>query len=279
MKEIGKLLKEKREKLQLSYSDVYKVTKIQEKYLKAIEDGDTTVFFALVYYKSFVRSYSKFVGFEPEEIISMINLKQEQGILKNEVGKVDTKSNNCKNSNDIKKVLIILGILLAVILVVLIIFFYKKALNIDPEYKNFEAVKSVEDRDTVYDKGEKLSVDQAKDYVVRVEEGKSKKECRQKHEIDTMLVENRQQIENSASPNKQQEIEIIANETVWIRLNKDGRTIYEGNLDKGQRKVWEADKSFTLKVGYAPGLKVFFNGQEIDIVKNAVQDVNTVVLE
>ncbi|MDR2616389.1 MAG: DUF4115 domain-containing protein, partial [Endomicrobium sp.] len=80
------------------------------------------------------------------------------------------------------------------------------------------------------------------------------------------------------SSNKQ-EIEIIAKESVWIRLDKDGKTVYEGILNKGQRKVWDANKKFMLKMGYAPGLKVFFNGQEVDVVKNSVQDVNAIVLE
>jgi cytoskeletal protein RodZ len=244
MKEIGKLLKEKREKLQLSYTDAYRITKIQEKYLKAIEDGDIKVFFAPVYYKSFVRSYSKFLGFEPEEIINMINLKHEQKILKNEAEKVNTKKNNCKNSDDIKKVLIVLGILLTVILIILIMFFNKKVVSIDNESKNFESLKSVEVIQN--EKDEKLPINQA---------------------------------ENSISSNKQQEIEIAANETVWIKLDKDGKTVYEGNLNKGQKKIWRANESFRLKTGYASGIKVFFNGQEIDVAKNAVQDVNTIVLK
>jgi cytoskeletal protein RodZ len=250
MKEIGKLLKEKREKLQLSYTDAHRVTKIQEKYLKAIEDGEIKVFFAPVYYKSFVRSYSKFLGFEPEEIISMINLKHEQKILKNEAERANTKKNNCKNSDDIKKVLIVFGILLTLILIVLIMFFNKKVVNIDNESKNFESVMSVGSVEPIQnEKDEKLPVNLAEDSI-------------------------------SISPNKQKEIEIIANETVWIRLeDQDSKTIYEGNLNKGQRKVWKADKNFRLKMGYAPGLKVFFNGQEIDVVKNAVQDVNTIILE
>jgi cytoskeletal protein RodZ len=264
----------------LSYSDAHKVTKIQEKYLKAIEDGDTKVFFAPVYYKSFVRSYSNFLGFEPEEIIKMINLKTEQKILKDNAEKESTKKNKSKSLKDIKKLLIILGILLTIILVVLIMFFNKKVVNIDTKSKNFEFVESVEA--VQYDKGEELPAKQAEDSLV--EDGKSKEEEKEeedghKDESDVVLAENKQEVEDSVSLTKQQEIEIIAKETVWIRLNKDGKTIYEGNLNKGQRKVWKADKSFTLKMGYAPGLKVFFNGQEVDIVKNAVQDVNTVVLK
>jgi cytoskeletal protein RodZ len=53
MKEIGKTLKDKREQMNLSLSDVHKATKVQEKYLTAIEEGDLDTFKAEVYYKVF----------------------------------------------------------------------------------------------------------------------------------------------------------------------------------------------------------------------------------
>ncbi|MDR2251689.1 MAG: DUF4115 domain-containing protein [Endomicrobium sp.] len=43
--------------------------------------------------------------------------------------------------------------------------------------------------------------------------------------------------------------------------------------------MWEADNSFTLKLGYAPGVKVFFNGESVDVVSGTVQDINTIVLK
>jgi hypothetical protein len=43
--------------------------------------------------------------------------------------------------------------------------------------------------------------------------------------------------------------------------------------------MWEADNSFTLKLGHAPGVKVFFNGESIDVASGAAQDVNTIVFK
>jgi cytoskeletal protein RodZ len=277
MKEIGKMLKEKREKLNLTLLDAHKVIKIQEKYLKAIEDGDTSIFFAEVYYKSFVRSYSKFLGFDPEEVIDMINLKYKQKILENESKNSNTNETSCKNQGDIKKLLMILGIAVAIILTVLILFFNKKVLNFNNEAENFMIVESVEN--SHYDNSQELSLKQNKEYNSSENTDDKNKgvETEQRNSSDN-LVEDKQQFEKPISSNKQ-EIEIIAKENVWIRLDKDGKTVYEGILNKGQRKVWDANKKFMLKIGYAPGLKVFFNSQEVDVVKNSVQDVNTIVLE
>lgn len=259
MKEIGKMLKEKREKLNLSLADVHKATKVQEKYLKAIEDGDSTIFFADVYYKSFVRSYSRFLGLEPEEIINMLNLKNKEKSLKDESENKSIKKSNCKNQSDIKKLLIILGIVIAVILSIFILTFGRKVLN-EAENSHNESYQELPSKQTEND-----TLDDAND----------KENVLDKHESNAILAEDKQQ----ATSSNKQEIEIIAKDTVWIRLDRDGKTIYEGNLYKGQRKVWDADKSFTLKAGYASGIRVFFNGQEVDITKNAVQDVNTIILE
>jgi cytoskeletal protein RodZ len=277
MKEIGKMLKEKREKLNLTLLDAYKVIKIQEKYLKAIEDGDTSIFFAEVYYKSFVRSYSKFLGFDPEEVIDTVNLKYKQKMLEGESKNSETSKISCKNQGDMKKLLIILGIVVAIILTAFILFFNKKVLNFNNEAENFMIVKSV--KNSHNDNSQELSVKQNEEYnsSENADDKNSGVETGQRNS-DDILVGDKQQIKKPMSSNKR-EIEIIAKENVWIRLNKDGKTVYEGILNKGQRRVWDANKKFMLKMGYAPGLKVFFNGQEVNVVKNSVQDVNTIILE
>ncbi|MDR3274850.1 MAG: helix-turn-helix domain-containing protein [Endomicrobium sp.] len=73
MKEIGKLLKEKREAMNISLDDVHKSTKIQEKYISAIENDDISIFFAEVYYRSFVKTYARYLGFDSEELIENYN--------------------------------------------------------------------------------------------------------------------------------------------------------------------------------------------------------------
>ncbi|GHT60057.1 hypothetical protein AGMMS50222_04410 [Endomicrobiia bacterium] len=56
--------------MNVSLVNVRNTVKVQEKYFSAIEEGDMSVFFAKVYfYKSFVRFYAKYLGFDPEELI------------------------------------------------------------------------------------------------------------------------------------------------------------------------------------------------------------------
>ena len=82
-----------------------------------------------------------------------------------------------------------------------------------------------------------------------------------------------------ASSSAKQELVVEAIRNVWIKIDSDDKVVFEGTIAEGSKNSWEADKFFTLKVGYAPGVKVFFNGEQVDVISGSVQDVNTVVLE
>ncbi|MDR3196217.1 MAG: DUF4115 domain-containing protein [Endomicrobium sp.] len=222
MKEIGKTLKDKREHMNLSLSDVHKAIRVQEKYLAAIEEGDLDAFKAEVYYKSFLRSYSKYLAFDPEEFVELFNAQRRE-IEYASKSEDPSFSEDCKNIFCTKKIFIVVAAIVAAALLIVFVCLYKCAPKIVPPVE----------------------------------------------------VDGFKQVEVSAKQN----LEIEAKETVWIRVDIDGKTAYEGTLSKGGKKMWEADKSVTLKVGYAPGVKVSFNGKLVDVVSGAVQDVNTVVLK
>jgi hypothetical protein len=159
-----------------------------------------------------------------------------------------------KNIFDIKKILIVVAVIATVILLIVFVCLYRHISKIaQPVEAN--GFKQVEDETLT-----KQSVEG--DVTVFDQEGSSSEE-------NTPVVE----------VSKKQNLEIEAKETVWVMVDIDGRTAYEGTLSKGSKKIWEADKSFTLKLGYVPGVKVFFNGEPVDVISGAVQDVNTVVLK
>ncbi len=64
MRDIGCLLRERREELGLSLADIQKTTKVRSKWLVALEDGDEAAFPAEVYLKGFLRSYAEAVGLD-----------------------------------------------------------------------------------------------------------------------------------------------------------------------------------------------------------------------
>ncbi|MDR0800494.1 MAG: DUF4115 domain-containing protein [Endomicrobium sp.] len=246
MKEIGKLLKEKRRKMNVSLVDIQEVTKIQEKYISAIEDGDMSIFFAEVYYKSFVRSYAKYLGFDPEKLLEKFDIRKrqtsgEKDPAPNADAELDKKTSS-KSKISTRKLLIAFTIVTA-----FFVFFLCLNKNVSNVQPSVEA-------------------------PLRTETSNNRK---QTDVIVAAAVEEKKETSSSAK----QELVVEAIRNVWIKIDSDNKVVFEGTIAEGSKNSWEADKSFTLKVGYAPGVKVFFNGEQVDVISGSAQDVNTVVLE
>jgi cytoskeletal protein RodZ len=242
------LLKEKRGKMNISFADVYKATKIREKYISAIEDGDMSVFFAEVYYRSFVRSYSEYLGFDPEELFEKLSMekrllkelsseeKKNSGIKIELIGKASQK-----RKIGTKKLPIIF--IIAAGFFMLFLLFNRNILNVSPLVKTHHQIETLNNQD------------HADGVIATVEEKKE------------IFSDSKQKLV----------VEAVAD--TWIKVDSDGSLAFEGTVVKDSKNSWEADKCFKLKIGYAPGVKIFFNGEQIDVVSGAVRDVNTVILE
>ncbi len=73
MKAVGKKLQQRREELDHSLSDVSLSTKISVRVLEAIEQGNKSLMPPLPYFKGFVRTYSKYLKLDSNEIIELLN--------------------------------------------------------------------------------------------------------------------------------------------------------------------------------------------------------------
>jgi len=71
MKQVGDILREARLKKGLTIKDSSKFTKIHEKYLKALECGDYSLFSDKVHIRGFVQNYAKFLGLNFKEILAV----------------------------------------------------------------------------------------------------------------------------------------------------------------------------------------------------------------
>ncbi len=71
MVSIGSILKKEREKKKLSLAAVAEETKINVRYLKAIENDNYTIFPGETYLIGFIRNYSRALGMDPIEVVSL----------------------------------------------------------------------------------------------------------------------------------------------------------------------------------------------------------------
>ncbi|QOS99762.1 helix-turn-helix domain-containing protein [Brevibacterium sp. JNUCC-42] len=69
MSELGHVLKRAREEKGISLNDIQKMTKIQTRYLDAIERGDFHMLPGHFYAKAFIKSYAEAIGLDPNQIV------------------------------------------------------------------------------------------------------------------------------------------------------------------------------------------------------------------
>ncbi|MCM3713261.1 helix-turn-helix domain-containing protein [Alkalihalobacillus oceani] len=68
MSELGQYLKQVREQKQITLEDLQRTTKIQKRYLVAIEEGRYETLPGLFYARAFVKTYAESIGLDPEPL-------------------------------------------------------------------------------------------------------------------------------------------------------------------------------------------------------------------
>nr|WP_062050839.1 helix-turn-helix domain-containing protein [Bacillus sp. JCM 19034] len=94
MSELGQHLKETREQKNISLDDLQRTTKIQKRYLSAIEEGQYDRLPGQFYARAFIKTYAETIGLDPEELFDQF--KHELPNPRQETVQVPTRS---KRSN------------------------------------------------------------------------------------------------------------------------------------------------------------------------------------
>lgn len=242
----GDLLKQAREAKGYKYSDIHKILKIDESYIKALEDENFEFFDKIVYMKLFLRTYAKFLKIEETEIIESFNkalksrgdLNTEKENIKSSFKKEilpDTEAKELKqplpfliNLNNKNKYFIIGAI---VILILLIIFLTWSLIS-------FFGTKNKENK-------------------TKIEEGK-----------DIYVVQ----------PVKTLKIIAKAKEDVWMKVRYNEKE-EDFLLKNGEEKKWVDVTKIVFLIGNAGGVEFIVNGDAIGTIGEKGEVINGLVFE
>ena len=227
---IGVKLEMERELKGLSVADVSKDTKISSKYIIAMENETFDEIPGEAYVRAFLRSYSKYLGIDPEEIIQKYEYNR---LIRSNEQLPETLEEKKKS----KVAPISIGVIIVAVLVFLVWFlldFYpleEKTKNTKPLLSSAESTSEQKD----------ISSDKS----FRKPDGK----------IDfkdsfVYLVAN-------------------AREKVWIKVSVDGKPVEPASgviLEKGDVKTWRAREKFEVDTGNAGGLEIEFDGRPVGVL-------------
>ncbi len=237
----GDLLKEAREKKGFKYSDIHKILKIDEKYIKALEEEDFNAFERPVYMKLFLNTYARFLKLDLEKINELFSASpQIQEILKDEKlnSKIEAKKEIMKeteakelkqplpfiiNLNNKTTYFVIAGVVVFLIAAFVLLL---KMLN---EQKN----------------------------KAKIEEGKN-----------IYVVQTPQTLKITAK----------AKSDVWMKARYDGKE-EDFLLKNGQEKKFSDITKIVFLVGNAGGVEFVVNGESMGTIGEEGEVINGLVFE
>lgn len=68
-------------------------------------------------------------------------------------------------------------------------------------------------------------------------------------------------------------LELRATQRTWLRVIADGITVEEGLLEAGATRAWEANESIIVRTGNAGGVTLILNGEDLGVMGNIGQVV------
>lgn len=243
IKKLTDEFKSHREKKEISLQLIHNKTRIDIKYLKAIEDGNFDVM-PQVYLRAFLKEYAKSIDLNPEETLKNYE-KAVAGLYGIEEAVEHEADKSKKESKQEKKKLVYTS----------------------------ENVRGVEE--PAAKKNNNLIIGLAAAGAVIVVAvlffilGKNEPEIIKENPYEEILEETSDRFETteeiSDEPGDSISLKITTKDSSWIRLLIDGKGEQEFIMRPNNQKNFKAAREFTLLTGNAGAIEIFLNNKKLEI--------------
>lgn len=283
MKAIGQLLRGAREEKGITLQEISKETKIQERHLQALEEGDFSSFPGQVYLKGALRNYANAVGIDDSEIITMFeqSLKQENHTLDNKKKKNDNTGKTKKREKVVKdkekifyprkKKTLSTGALVWIVLLVIIVtgsvwYGYRQSAGNNAETlrnNDFPAEENgvSEPRFDEEPQHEEVEIPEEPPVTPAIE----------------LVHQDRDEIRYLLKEVETKEILLTFQGPCWVRIEQDGDVLEETTYaSEDSRQLGDAQRTI-IRLGAPPNASIKVNELEIDDFSEATNPVNIVI--
>ncbi len=245
---IGDLLRAERERQNLSIKDIEKGTSIRSLYIEAIEKGEYKTLPGEVYTKGFIRNYANFLKMDADVAVKQFNEERhpDQVAIASEVETKQTQPAP-KEVPAAKKI---------------------PADSSAPRQQNdfLQRVESSHHRQTFIMGVVAVLVVLAGAYFLlgSSDEPQSEKTQSSVTQQAVHTPAKQQAAQQSTEKEEASEVKVAAKFTgrCWISVKADGKTLFEGTVEKGETKEWTADQRLDLTAGNAGAVTLSYNGED-----------------
>ncbi|WP_268418253.1 helix-turn-helix domain-containing protein [Bacillus altitudinis] len=278
MTELGKRLVEAREEKGMSLEDLMAATKIQKRYLLAIEQGNYDIIPGKFYVRAFIKQYAEAVGLNPEQLFEEFR-KDVPSTYNDEVS---DKLSNIKPQRELPKpaskvlellptILIIGGILVVIAIIYVIV----QTVNHDSGQKNNQAAPQQSESKYEVSEDSSLAKDQKKkdkassdDQEKSSEKDDSSKDSSKDDEDVSLKATDTEGSTTTyeVSGAEEMELTISASQASWLRVrDESGKVLKMGELKDGESfKTDLTDLSqVDIRLGNATGIDIKVNDETL----------------
>ncbi|MEH7204391.1 helix-turn-helix domain-containing protein [Bacillus safensis] len=274
MTELGKRLVEAREEKGMSLEDLQTVTKIQKRYLLAIEQGNYDIIPGKFYVRAFIKQYAEAVGLNPEQLFEEFR-KDVPSTYNDEVS---DKLSNIKPQRELpkpaSKVLELLPTILiigGIIVVIAIIYVIVQAVNHDSGQKNNQVAPQQSESKYEVSEDSSLAKDQKKKEKTLLddkEKSSNKDDSSKDDETVSLKATNTEGSTTTyeVSGADEMELTISASQASWLRVrDESGKVLKMGELKDGESfKTDLSDLSqVDIRLGNASGIEIKVNDETL----------------
>lgn len=289
--EIGERLKEAREDQNLSLESLQETTKIQKRYLEAIEQGNFKILPGTFYARAFIKEYAAAVGLDPNELLEeykeeIPQAEEESTVQYSHIHRSRKDNNAQKNTNIFSFIPTVIVVLLVIGIFFVVWLFYQGTASeeiTEPEQpQDDQEVTYDDDGDNQENKGSGDESDAASDSESENSGDKSTEGESEKSKPEFIVEE-----KGTGSPpestvtleNASDEITatIEASGNSWLDVQNDaGESLFSGMVSAdnspvevdlaGADRVW-------FSVGSAPALDITIDGTALEYPVNPDEEV------
>ncbi|PFH89368.1 RodZ domain-containing protein [Bacillus sp. AFS088145] len=272
MTELGKYLREAREAKGLSIDDVQELTKIQKRYLEAIEEGNYEILPGQFYVRAFIRQYAETIGVDVSGFLTEKPVVEESTVanpveevkheeIPSRASKLKEPLNNVKTSRIMDYLpRILVAILIIGICIAIYMMFPSK--NDD---KSADTNQSQSNSNSEIEKPKNNALDQAKVNNTKKTE-KPKNDVTEQTPAQKITVDSAagKRTTISLSGTDVFKLEVVANGESYVDLkNADGKMFYSGILKHGQTQNYDltAENEVTVNIGASNNVELRINDE------------------
>nr|WP_267904969.1 RodZ family helix-turn-helix domain-containing protein [Bacillus atrophaeus] len=271
-------MKEAREEKAMSLDDLQAATKIQKRYLTALEEGNYDIIPGSFYVRAFIKQYAEAVGLDSDQLFEEF----KKDIPNTYHDDVSEKLSGMKSQRELPKpaskalevlptILVIAGVLVVIAIIYVVV---QLTMNKSNDQSDAASKKAVTQSESKYEIPKDSTLKDNKKSSSETDSKKDTKTSSAKKDDEKKSDSGKLSIkatgtEGSATTYEVSgadkiELELAASDSAWIRVrDENSSSLKEGTLKKGEtyKKDITDQKQVDIRTGYAPNLKIKINGE------------------